>query len=96
MTSTAGVGLRRGRATWAERERERACAKWNGGASAGASGAQKGAGGPWAGDVARDLGVCARVHAFWSMAGRREGEADRAVPRRSEWERAHGGNSSVC
>jgi hypothetical protein len=43
MTGTTGAGLWRGRAAWAEHERERACAKWNGGASAGASGAQKGA-----------------------------------------------------
>jgi hypothetical protein len=36
----------------------------------------------WAGDVAGDLGV--RAH--WSMAVRREGGTDRAVPRRSEGE----------
>jgi hypothetical protein len=44
MTGTAGAGLSRGRAARAERERERGCAKWDEGASAGASGAQKGAG----------------------------------------------------
>jgi hypothetical protein len=45
VTGMAGVGLRRGRAAKAERERERDCAKWDGGVSAGAGGAQKGAGG---------------------------------------------------
>jgi hypothetical protein len=44
VTDTAGVGLRRGRAAWVERERERECAKWDEGASAGAGGAKKGAG----------------------------------------------------
>jgi hypothetical protein len=45
VTGTAGAGLRRGRATKAERERERDCVKWDREASAGAGGAQKGAGG---------------------------------------------------
>jgi hypothetical protein len=45
VTGTVGAGLRGGRAAKAERERERDCAKWDGGASAGAGGAQKGAGG---------------------------------------------------
>jgi hypothetical protein len=44
MTGTAGASLRRGRAAWEERERGRGCAKWDGGASAGVGGAQKGAG----------------------------------------------------
>jgi hypothetical protein len=52
--------------------------------------------GAWAGDVARDLGVHARVHACLSTAGHEEGGTDRAVPRRSEREWAHGGNDSVC
>jgi hypothetical protein len=95
MTGTAGAGLRRGRAAWAEREREQACAKWNGGASAGAGDAQKGDR-VRGGDVAGDLGVRARVRARWSTAGHREGRADRAVPWRNERERARGGNSSVC
>jgi hypothetical protein len=44
MIGTGGAGLRRGRAARAEHERERACTKWDGGASAGAGGAQKGVG----------------------------------------------------
>jgi hypothetical protein len=44
VTGTAGAGLRRGRLAWVERERERACTKWNGGASAGADGAKEGVG----------------------------------------------------
>jgi hypothetical protein len=43
VTGTAGAGLRRGRAVRVERERERDCAKWDGDASVGAGGAQKGA-----------------------------------------------------
>jgi hypothetical protein len=84
MTETAGAGLRRGRAAWVEHERERGCAKWDGGASAGAGGAQKELG-AWAGDVAEEPGERARalVH-----GGRGEGGADRAVPRHSERERA--------
>ena len=50
----------------------------------------------WAGNVVGDFGVRARVRACWSTAGRGEGGADRAVPRRSERERARGGNGSVC
>jgi hypothetical protein len=61
MTGTVGASLRRGRAARAECERGRACTKWDGEASAGAGGAQKGARGAWAGDVARDLGVRACV-----------------------------------
>jgi hypothetical protein len=45
VTGTAIAGLRRGRAAKAEQERERDCAKWVREASAGVSGAQKGAGG---------------------------------------------------
>jgi hypothetical protein len=45
VTDTAGAGLWRGRAARAERARERDCAKWDRGASAGVGGAQKGAGG---------------------------------------------------
>jgi hypothetical protein len=71
----------------AERERERDCAKWDGGASASASGAQKGVG-VWAGDVAGDPGERARVRACWSTLGRGEGGADRGVPRHDERERA--------
>jgi hypothetical protein len=44
VTGMAGAGLRRGRAARAERARERAYAKWDGEASVGAGGAQKGAG----------------------------------------------------
>jgi hypothetical protein len=63
MTGTAGAGLLRGRAAWAERERERACAKWNGGASAGAGGAKKGAGcvGGRLGRGSRRVRECVRV-----------------------------------
>jgi hypothetical protein len=42
MTGTTGAGLRRGRAAWAKRERERGCAKWDREASAGVGGAQEG------------------------------------------------------
>jgi hypothetical protein len=48
------------------------------------------------GCVAGDLGVRAQVRACWSTAGRGEGGADRTVPRRSERERACGGDGSVC
>jgi hypothetical protein len=68
MTGTAGASLRRGRAAWAEHEREPGCAKWDGGASAGAGGAQKELG-AWAGDVAKESGERARVRARWSTAG---------------------------
>jgi hypothetical protein len=43
VIGTVGEGLRRGRAARAERERGRTCVKWGREASAGASGAQKGA-----------------------------------------------------
>jgi hypothetical protein len=46
--------------------------------------------GAWAGDVAGDLGVRARVRACWSTAGCGEGGADRGVPWRSERERVRG------
>jgi hypothetical protein len=79
------------------RARERDCAKWDRGASAGVGGAQKGAGG--------------RGRAMWTgiMASVREGAC--ASPRRGamkaeliggshgaarERERARGGNSSAC
>jgi hypothetical protein len=65
--------------------------KWDMGASAGAGGAQKGTGvrgqATWPG-----ISTCAR----WSTVVHGEGGADRAVPRRSERERAHGGNGSSC
>jgi hypothetical protein len=68
----------RGRAARAERERERVCAKWDGEASAGAGGAQKGAGvrgrATWPGISACVCACC------WSTAGRREGGADRGGP----------------
>jgi hypothetical protein len=71
MTSTAGTGLRRRRAARAERESGRACAKWDGGASAGAGGAQKGAG-----CVGRRRGRGSRracVHASpWRVVGKAE------------------------
>jgi hypothetical protein len=92
MTGTAGAGLCRCRAAWAERERERTCTKWNGGASAGAGCAQKEVGcmGGRRGQGSRRacVSACVLVH------GRREGGADRVVPRRSEREWARGGNSS--
>jgi hypothetical protein len=44
VTGTAGAGLRRGRAAREKRARERDCTNWDEGASAGAGGAQKGAG----------------------------------------------------
>jgi hypothetical protein len=93
MTGTTGAGLWRGRAAWAERERERACAKWNRGASEGEGGAQKGA---WVHGRATLLGISVCVRECWSTSGRGEGEADRAVPRCSEREWARGGNDSVC
>jgi hypothetical protein len=69
-----GVGLQRGGATWAKRERERDCAKWDEGVSVGAGGAQKGAGvhgwATWPG-----ISVCVRE--CWCTAGRGEGGADR-------------------
>jgi hypothetical protein len=68
MTGTAGAGLRRDRAAWVERERERGYAKWDGEVSAGAGGAQKELG-AWAGDMAEDPGERARLHARWSTAG---------------------------
>jgi hypothetical protein len=46
--------------------------------------------------VAGDLGVRAQVRVCWSTAGRGEGRADRAVPLRSERERVHRGNGSMC
>jgi hypothetical protein len=64
MTGTPSAGLRRGRAVWAEHEREQACAKWNGEASVGAGGAQKGAGvrgrATWPG-ISECVCGCARV-----------------------------------
>ena len=39
--------------------------------------------------------ACASARVL-STAGHGEGGTDRAVPRRSERERAHGGNDSVC
>jgi hypothetical protein len=84
VTGTEGAGLRRGRAARAERARERTCVKWDGGASAGAGGAQKGAG---VHGRATWPGISACMHACcWSTTGRGEGGADRAVPRCSEWE----------
>jgi hypothetical protein len=60
----ADAGLRRGRAARAERERERACAKWDRGASAGAGGAQKVPGvrgqATWAG-ISACVRVCVRA-----------------------------------
>jgi hypothetical protein len=43
VTDMVGAGLWRGPTARAKRERERDCAKWDEGASAGAGGAQKGA-----------------------------------------------------
>jgi hypothetical protein len=64
MTGTSSAGLWRGRAVWAEHEREQACAKWNGEASVGAGGAQKGAGvrgrATWPG-ISECVCGCARV-----------------------------------
>jgi hypothetical protein len=58
----------------AERAREQACVKWNGGASVGAGGAQKGAG---VRGRATWPGISACMRACWSTVGRREGGADR-------------------
>jgi hypothetical protein len=68
VTGTAGAGLRRGRAARVERERERGCAKWDGGASAGVGGAQKGDG--------------VRGWATWSGISACVRECARASPRR--------------
>jgi hypothetical protein len=92
MIGTAGAGLRQGRAARAERERERACEKWDGGASAGVGGAQKGARVHGRATWTR---ISACVHACWSTAGHGEGGADRGVPRRSERERPRWGNGSA-
>jgi hypothetical protein len=81
------VGIAREGATLREMERGSEC---------GCGRCSKRSWGAWAGDVAGDLDVRARVRACWSTAGHGEGGADRAVPRRSERERAHGGNGSVC
>jgi hypothetical protein len=51
--------------------------------------------GAWAGDVAGDLDVRARVRACWFTAGRGEGGADKGFPRRSERERVREGNGSA-
>jgi hypothetical protein len=69
-TCTTVAGLRRGRAAWAERERGRGCANWDGGASEGAGGAQKGAG----------------VHgqAMWPGISAYMRECARAGPRRAQ------------
>jgi hypothetical protein len=83
----SGVGRARERASLREMERGSEC---------GCERCSKRSWGAWARDVARDLSVRARVRACWSTAGREEGGADRAVPRRSERERARGGNGSVC
>jgi hypothetical protein len=73
-TGTAGAGHRRGRAAWAERERGRGCAKWDGEASAGASGSKKGA------------GVCGR--ATWSGIWACVRECVRLGPRRARGRRS--------
>jgi hypothetical protein len=46
--------------------------------------------------MAGDLDIRARVRACWSMAGRGEGGADRAVPRRSERERRAEGTAQCA
>jgi hypothetical protein len=73
-TGTTGAVHRRGRAAWAERERGRGCAKWDGGASAGAGGAQKGAG--------------VRGQATWSGISACARECTRAGPRRARGRRS--------
>jgi hypothetical protein len=70
MTDTAGVDHRRGRATWAEHERERGCAKWDEGTSAGAGSAQKGVG--------------LRGRATWPGISACVRECERASPRRGK------------
>jgi hypothetical protein len=74
MTGTMSAGLQRGRAAWAERERERACAKWNGGASVGAGSAKKEAGmhgrATWLG-ISACVRECVRVGTRWG-AGKAE------------------------
>jgi hypothetical protein len=70
VIGTAGAGLRRGRVARAERERGRACAMWDGGASAGAGRAQKGARArgqaTWMG-----ISACVRAGPRW-IAGKEE------------------------
>jgi hypothetical protein len=74
VTGTAGAGLQRGRAARAERERERGCAKWDGGASASVGDAQKGARVhglvTWPG-ISACVRECARVCPWWG-AGKAE------------------------
>jgi hypothetical protein len=74
VTGTTGVGLRRGRATKAEHERERDCAKWDKEASAG--GAQKGARGMGGRRGRGSRRACASASVL-VHGGPREGGADR-------------------
>jgi hypothetical protein len=90
MTGTTGTGLQRGRAAKAERERGRACAKWDGGAMC-----WRCSKGSWLRGQATWSGISACVRACWSMAGSGEVGADWAVPRHSKRERVCGGNSSA-
>jgi hypothetical protein len=78
---TAGAGLRRGRAAWAERERGQGCAKWDREASAGAGDAQKGAG--------------VRGWATWPGISACVRECARAGPRRAWGRRSRQGGPTV-
>jgi hypothetical protein len=72
-TGTASAGLRRGPTPWTERERGQGCAKWDGGARAGAGGAHNGARvrgrATWPG-ISVCVRECARASPRW-VRGRR-------------------------